>query len=74
MAKSECSYSCWLCRDEDGIQAVPSTHRLLVREVGEQLGDEVLGCPAHIAQLYRHLLRIGTPLNVIVHAMQTGGV
>lgn len=30
------------------------------------------GCPAHIAQLYWHLLRIEKPLDMIGHAMETG--
>ena len=72
MAKSENSYTCLPCHDEDGKPAVPATHRLLVREVGEQVGHEVWGCSVHIAQLYRHFLRTKKPLDVIVHAMETG--
>ena len=72
MARSKSCYVCLPCWDEDGKAAVPATHRLLVREVGKQVGDEVWGCPLHIAQLYRHFLRIKKPLDVIVHAMETG--
>ncbi len=72
MAHSEGSYICLPCWDEKGKAAVRATHRLLVREVGEQVGVEVWGCPVHIAQLYRHFLKIKMPLDVIVHAMETG--
>ena len=72
MAKSENSYTCLPCRDEDGKLAVRATHRLLVREVGDQVGDEVWGCPVHLAELCAHLLRTGKPLDLIVHNMVTG--
>jgi len=72
MSPSGIYYTCLPCRDEDGKQAVPATHRLLVREVGKELGDEVWGCNVHIAQLYVQLLKMGKPLDVIVHDMETG--
>jgi hypothetical protein len=71
MAPSERPYICVPCQDEKG-KAVSATHRLLVREVGETLGDEVWGCRVHIAELYAHLVRSGKPLDVIVHNMVTG--
>ncbi len=71
MAQAD-TFTCWPCRDEEGKEAVPATHRLLVREVGEQLGDEVWGCLVHISQLYLQLLRSGKPLDIIVHDMKTG--
>ncbi len=72
MASARSHYICWPCRDEDGKQAVPATHRLLVRQVGETIGEEVWGCSAHINQLYTHLIGLGKPLDVIVHDMRTG--
>ena len=72
MTYSERQYTCVPCRDEDGKQAVLATHRLLVREVGKQVGHEVWGCSVHIAQLYRYFLRSKRPLDVIVYAMETG--
>ncbi|HSB69702.1 MAG TPA: hypothetical protein VLT62_10245 [Candidatus Methylomirabilis sp.] len=72
MGRSESCYVCLPCWDEDGKAAVPATHRLLVREVGAKLGDEVWGCRVHIAQLYAHLLRTEKPLDMIVHDMVTG--
>jgi len=72
MARSISYYICLPCRDENGKAGVPATHRLLVREVGEKLGDEVWGCHVHIAELYAHLLSSGKPLDVIVHNMVTG--
>ncbi len=72
MGNWELSYtrSCWPCRDREGRPGVPATHRLLVREVGEQVGEEVWGCALHIAQLYSDLLRLQKPLDVIVHTME----
>jgi hypothetical protein len=72
MARSEAYYICLPCRNENGKAAVPATHRLLVREVGETLGDEVWGCRVHIAELCAHLLRTEKPLDVIIHDMVTG--
>ncbi len=72
MAQPEVYYTCLPCRDEDGKDGVPATHRLLVREVGETIGDEVWGCDAHISQLYEHIIRLRKPLDVIVHNMETG--
>jgi hypothetical protein len=72
MAQPKKCYTCWPCRDEDGKEAVPATHRLLVREVGAQVGDEVWGCNVHISQLYVKIVRMGKPLDVIVHNMETG--
>jgi hypothetical protein len=72
MPQAERYYPCLPCRDEDGKQTVPATHRLLVREVGEQQGYEVWGCSVHIFELYDHLIGIGRPLDVIVHDMETG--
>ena len=72
MARSERPYICLPCREENGKAAVPATHRLLVRAVGETLGDEVWGCRVHIVELYAHLLRTGKPLDMIVHDMVTG--
>jgi len=71
-AKREIGYTCWPCRDEDGRAAVPATYRLLVREVGQKLGDEVWGCGPHICELYVHIISLGKPLDVIVHNMTTG--
>ena len=65
-------YTCWPCRDEDGKEAIPATHRLLVREVGERLGHEVYGCEMHISQLYLHIVKLGRPLDVIVRNIATG--
>jgi hypothetical protein len=72
MAQLERKYTCWPCRDECGEGAVPATHRLLVRKVGEKLGDEVWGCDLHISQLYLQIIGTGQPLDVIVHNMETG--
>jgi hypothetical protein len=72
MADAGIGYTCWPCRDEDGKEAVPATHRLLVREVGEIRGHEVWGCEVHISQLYLYLIELGKPLDVIVHNMATG--
>ncbi len=72
MARAKADYTCWPCRDEDGRQAVPATHRLLVREVGETMGEEIWGCRIHIAELYSQLIGQGKPLDVIVHDMRTG--
>ncbi len=72
MADAGIDHTCWPCRDEDGKAAVPATHRLLVREVGETMGHEVWGCDVHISQLYLHLIKLGKPLDVIVHNMATG--
>lgn len=72
MARSKRPYVCLPCWDENGKAEVPATHRLLVREVGEKLGDEVWGCRVHIAELSAHLLRSGKPLDLIVHNMMTG--
>ena len=72
MARSKGCYICLPCWDESGKAAVPATHRLLVREVGKTLGDEVWGCRVHISELYAHILRSGKPLDVIVHNMVTG--
>ncbi len=63
---------CLPCWDENGRAAVPATHRLLVREIGERVGDEVWGCRVHIAELYAHILKSGKSLDVIVHNMKTG--
>jgi hypothetical protein len=71
-AQRQINYTCWPCRDEDGRAAVPATYRLLVREVGQKLGDEVWGCGAHICELYVHIISLGKPLDVIVHNMTTG--
>ncbi len=64
--------TCWPCRDEDGKDGVTATHRLLVREVGKELGDEVWGCKIHIYELYGQIIRARKPLDVIVHNMETG--
>lgn len=72
MAQPAVYYTCLPCRDEDGKDGVPATHRLLVREVGETIGDEVWGCYQHISQLYEHIIRMKRPLDVIVHDMETG--
>ncbi len=72
MADAGIGYTCWPCRDEDGKGAVPATHRLLVREVGQTLGHEVWGCEMHISQLCLHLIKLEKPLDVIVHNMATG--
>ncbi len=71
MAWPRSPYICLSCWNEDEAVA-PATHRLLMREVGETLGDEVWGCHVHIAELYAHILRKNTPLDVIVHDMWTG--
>ncbi len=42
MAPPKITYTCLPCRDEDGKEGVPATHRLLVREVGKTEGDEVV--------------------------------
>lgn len=72
MASPRVYYTCLPCRDEDGKEGVPATHRLLVREVGKTVGDEVWGCNVHISELYMHIIRMGKPLDVIVHNMETG--
>ncbi len=72
MAQSRRCHICLPCWSQGGKQPVPATHRLLVREVGETLGNEVWGCHLHIAELYEHILRSGKPLDVIVHNMVTG--
>jgi len=72
MARSRIYYTCWPCRVEDGREAIPATHRLLVREVGKVLGDEVWGCKAHISDLYLEIIETGRPLDVIVHDMESG--
>ncbi len=72
MTHPRCFYTCLPCRDEDGKESVRATHRLLVREVGETMGQEVWGCKTHIVQLYTALVSKGTPLDVIVHNMETG--
>jgi hypothetical protein len=72
MAQPEIYYTCLPCRDEDGKAGVPATHRLLVREVGETVGDEVWGCNVHISELYTQIVKMGKPLDVIVHNMETG--
>jgi len=72
MARSQTHYTCLPCRDEDGKEGVRATHRLLVREVGQKVGDEVWGCNIHISQLYLHIIEMGKPLDVIVHNMETG--
>jgi len=40
--------------------------------VGKTVGDEVWGCNVHISELYLHILKMGKPLDVIVHNMETG--
>jgi len=72
MGHPKIDYLCWPCEDEHGTAAVPATHRLLVREVGQQMGDEVWGCRVHILELYLDLLAGEEPLDVIVHNMATG--
>ena len=72
MAQPRIQFICLPCRDEDGKYSVPATHRLLVREVGQKMGQEIWGCKAHIAQLYAAILAKRTPLDVIVHNMETG--
>ncbi len=71
MARSKDCHVCLPCWHENGKRA-PATHRLLVREVGQKLGDEVWACRVHIAELYSHILKSGKPLDVIVHNMVTG--
>lgn len=72
MARPTKYYTCWPCRDEDGKGDVPATHRLLVREVGSDVGEEVWGCNVHISELYLRIVGMGKPLDVIVHNMETG--
>jgi hypothetical protein len=72
MGHPKIDYTCWLCEDADGKPVVPATHRLLVREVGQQMGDEVWGCRVHILELYLDFLACGKPLDIIVHDMKTG--
>ena len=72
MGQPKINYRCWPCEGEDGTAAVPATYRLLVRQVGQQMGQEVWGCKEHILELYVDVLAGGEPLDVIVHHMVTG--
>jgi hypothetical protein len=72
MVRSEGCYICLPCWDENGKAPVRATHRLILRAVGEKWGDEVWGCPVHLAELCAHLLKTGKPLDLIVHNMVTG--
>ena len=72
MPDAGADYTCWPCRDEEGKETIPVTHRLLVREVGETLGHEVYGCEIHISELYQQIVKLGRPLDVIVHNIATG--